>query len=343
MMHAVAKFILRHVRYALAMPNNGPIRTIEEALEYHAMILGAGAFGLNRKVEVIVTLYFTGLLTPRVIQRIKEVEEQLGIRIEVKYYPPEPGATTGSGHGIPLDAGHETLLEMQMLGVPFLLHAESVYDRHGRELPDEERESHMIENVMWQFRDKYPRLRHSIEHASTKEAVRYVEGDPSGNTFMTVTPQHSLFIGDDFHELGTDLKCKPIVKSLEHVVVVVKFITSGDKRAGAGDDTAPHPHKKKLTAFEEAANGCWLPHALELYAEVFDRQKALDHRFERFMSLNAVEWRGLAPPDEDDTIRIIRKKGPIPAPVPIPGADDVIASLGWGPDGDKLTLSFAVA
>jgi dihydroorotase len=343
MMRAVAYHILRYVKYALVMPNTGHILTIEQALDYRRDILDATATMLDRRVVLVMTLYFTELVTPQVIQRIKEVEERTGIRIAVKYYPPAPGATTGSGRGIPLAQGHETLLEMSKLKVPLLGHFEETHDRNGRELPQEEREAYMIANVLWKFRDAYPDLRHCVEHASTKDAVPYVQADPSGNTAMTVTPQHSLFINPDFEELGTELKCMPIVKSPEDRAAIVEFITSGDFRAIAGDDTAPHAHKSKLKPFGEAASGCWLPHSLLLYAEVFDRAHALDARFERFMSLNGPAWWGLPAPDEDDTITLRRVKDrPLPAPVSVPEIDDVIVPLGWSPDGDKLTLSFAV-
>lgn len=343
MMRAVAYHILRYVHYALVMPNTGPILTIEDALRYRRDILDATVTMLDRRVVLIMTIYFTELVTPQVIQRIKEVEAQTGIRIAVKYYPPTPGATTGSGRGIPLSRGHETLLEMSKLGVPLLGHFEETHDKDGRELPQEEREAYMINHVLWKFRDMYPNLRHCVEHASTKEAVPYVNADESGNTVMTVTPQHSLFINPDFEEFGTELKCMPIVKSPEDRAAIVEFITSGDERAIAGDDTAPHAHKNKLKPFGEAASGCWLPHSLELYAEVFDRSGALDHRFEKFMSRNGPKWWGLPLPTEKDTITLRRVRDrPVPEPVQVPEIDDEIVPLGWSPDGGKLKLSFAV-
>ncbi|HEX2792284.1 MAG TPA: hypothetical protein VHO23_01025 [Candidatus Paceibacterota bacterium] len=343
MMRAVTRFILQHVRYALVMPNTGPIRTIEELVEYWRELMAIAAEEVDHQVDLIMTLYFTDLLTPAVIQRIKEAEAELGIRIEVKWYPPAPGATTGSDFGIPLALGHETLLEMERLDVPLLGHFEDTEDAYGRVLPPEQREGHMVEHVLWKFRDQYPMLRHSFEHASTAAAVEYVKADTSGRTAMTVTPQHSLFTVEDFDDHGSELKCMPIVKTPEDRAAIVAFIITGDPRAIAGDDTAPHPHKRKSGPFADAANGCWLPHSLEMYAEVFDRERALDERFERFMSLNGPAWRELPLPGEDDTITLRRKKyAPIPDPVEIPGEDDVVVPLGWSPEGSKLNLSFYV-
>ncbi len=342
MMRAVTLHILRHVRYALVMPNTGPILTIEDAGRYYNRLMTIAIENIPRKVDLIMTLYLTSQVTPAIVERMKDLTDQ-GTTMAVKYYPPAPGATTGSGLGIPLSEAHETLLEMERLGVPLLGHFESTHDTDGRELPHEEREAYMIRNDLWAFRDKYPNLRHSVEHASTRAAVEYVTADTSGNTVMTVTPQHSLFVGADLHEMGTDLKCMPIVKTPEDRAAIVEFITTGDRRAIVGDDTAPHPHKKKAMPFSDAASGCWLPHSLQLYADVFDRAGALDDRFEQFTATNGPDWWGLPRPADHDTITLNRTgEAAFPEPVPIPDTDDVVVPLGWTETGNRLPLSFSV-
>ncbi len=338
MMQAVTPEIMRHMRYVLAMPNTGPIVTLEDATTYHKE-LAEIARTFSRPIDIVMTLYLTELITPQVLEQLMRQDITFGI----KYYPPEQGATTGSGRGIPLDRADAALRAMEELGIPLLGHFESVLDQDGRELPHEKREGYMVQNVLWKFRDRYPTLRHTVEHASTREAVDYVKADTRGNTAMTVTPQHSLFVGDDLDHFGTELKCMPIVKTPEDRAAIVEFITSGDFRAIAGDDAAPHPHKRKSLPFGEAASGCWLPHSLELYASVFDHAGALDYRFERFMSTNGPVWWDLKSPDANDTITLVRKDTMVPSPVPIPGEDDVVVPLGWMPDGKGMHLDFRVA
>lgn len=336
-MRAVAPEIMRHMRYVLAMPNNGPVRTVEEALAYYAELLPF-AEQTGRKIDLIMTVYHTDLTTPAMIEQIAASS----VVRAVKHYPPHKGATTGSGYGIPLEDSHAMLRAMEETGVPLLGHFETVYDASGRELPSHQREAHMVDTVLWRLRDKYPNLRICFEHASTQEAVEFVEADTSGRTVMTVTPQHSLFTKADFEEHGTDLKCMPIVKTPEDRAAIVDFITSGDRRAIAGDDTAPHLSKTKRTAFEDAANGCWLPHAIGLYATAFNRAGALDHRFERFMSLNGPEWWGLPAPDERDVITLVRTSSRIPEPTRVPEEDDVVVPLGWKGTPDQMRVEFTV-
>lgn len=337
-MRAVTPHLARHVRYALAMPNTGPIRTISEMMDYRDQLYGIALREVDHEIDFVMTLYLTDWITPAVVEEMA----RLDFPCAIKYYPPEPGATTGSGAGLPLEQCGDVLRAMEVNGVRLLGHFESVRNNDGVELPHELREGSMVSEVLWKFRDQYPDLLHSFEHASTAKAVEYVKADTSGNTVMTVTPQHSLFIAPDLDHLDTGLKCMPIVKTEEDREAIVAFITTGDARAIAGDDSAPHLHSKKRLPFADAASGCWLPHAIELYATVFDHANALDERFESFMSLNGPTWWGLPLPDEDDTIDIVRKKGQVPEPVLIPGTDDMVTALGWSEDGSKLELEFQV-
>lgn len=335
MMRAVTEHLIRIPRYVLAMPNTGPITTLEEAVAYHQRLRSIADDVADHQVDFIMTLYLTDKITPEVI----ETMARSSIPLAVKYYPPQPGATTGSGvGGIPLDQCHELLTAMTAWGVPLLGHFEAVEDKDGRPLSPEEREGYMVDNFLWEFRDKYPHLRISFEHASTEKAVQWVGADDSGNSFMTVTPQHSLFIAPNLETFGVDLDCMPIVKKPADREAIVKFITSGDRRVGAGGDEAPHPHQAKL----KGSKGCWTPHAPEMYAEVFDDQGALDERFERFMSLNAPDWWELLPPNEKDTVTFTRQSTPVPEPIRVPELDDVIVPLGWSQDGTLYNLKFQV-
>lgn len=345
MMRAVTPQIMRHLKYLLAMPNNGPIVTISQALEYHAELMQiAREQGFSRRLSaVLMTLYHTVETTPAVIEEIAKSQ----IVRAVKHYPPHPGATTGSGHGISLDDPRSDLMlrAMEETGVPLLGHFECVVDAWGRPIDHQDREKHMVDNYLWAFRDKYPKLRICFEHASTKESVAFVKADTSGRTVMTATPQHLIFVDHDLKKYSwrNHLKCMPIVKPEEDRNAIVEFVTSGDERAIAGDDGAPHASKTKELPFDECASGCWLPHAIAFYTSVFEQRGALDQRFVKFMSLNGPLWWRLPPPDIEDQIYVrteLVNDIPHPVTVHLPEGDDVVIPLGWTTEPDRLRLGY---
>lgn len=330
LMQAVAPHILRHVKYALAMPNTGPVRTIEDMRRYRddLMRIVENDPSLAHVSDIVMTVYLTDFTTPKMIEQIA----RFPFPCAVKYYPPHKGATTGSGEGIPLSEAVTTLRAMEMNGVRLLGHFESVTDQNNREIPPALREGYMVDHELWRFREKYPLLNISFEHASTAKAVDFVKADPSGRTVMTVTPQHSLFTHANFEDdtLGAHLKCMPIVKTAEDRAAILAFIVSGDPRAIAGDDTAPHVARTKDVAFSDAMNGCWLPHSIALYAHAFDQVNALSKQFENFMSMNGPRWWHLDLPDPGDTILIERVTSDgVPEPVPVPELNDQVIPLGW--------------
>jgi dihydroorotase len=340
LMRAVTPHVVGPMHYVLAMPNNGPIATIKQAEEYHAELMRevdrAKIYTLR---QLVMTLYHTSAITPFVVERIAKHRTVRAI----KHYPPHPGATTGSGHGVSLEESHEMLRAMEETGVPLLGHFESVFDKDGRELPHRDRETYFVREHLWRLRDKYPALKICFEHASTEDAVRFITADNGGNTVGTFTPQHMLFTEDDFPRVSwrNHLKCMPIVKPEHHRAAVHAFATSGDARAILGDDTAPHLSATKNKPFDECANGCYMPHALALYTLAFQRAGALDSRFEAFASLNGPRWWGLDEPSEQNLITIrAESKRDIPDPTNVPEANDVVIPLGWTTEPDKLKVGF---
>lgn len=344
LLQAIAKHLMRHVLYLVVMPNTNPIiRTGEDAVQYYARLWSIAYREGFERLKLIMTLYHTADITPAVIERMAAS----AIVRAVKHYPPEPGATTGSGHGISLDdpRSDEQFRVMAELKVPLLGHFESVKDDAGRTLHPRDGEAYFVRRHLWRFRDRHPNLRICFEHASTAEAIEFVKADPSGNTFMTVTPHHgSCTEGDFARSWGNHLKCKPRVQPAENQAAIAEFITSGDPRVGAGDDTAAHLASAKAKPFDQAPNGAfWTSHGIAMYAAIFERAGALDQRFEDFMSLNAPRWWGLPLPAEDDTITLVREtERDVPDPVAVPELDDFVIPLGWTKGEDRLRIGWAV-
>ena len=341
---AVIKPITRMFKYFLAMPNNGengPIWSVDEMLRYRNVLYSTER-GKYNNVNFIVTLYLTRETTPAVIRELARLA-QSGIPCAVKYYPPHKGATTGSGHGIALSEATETLREMEILGVRLLGHFESVYDKNGRELPHALREGYFMEHEFPYLRNAFPRLKISIEHASTIAAYNRVLEDTSGNTACTVPPQHLMFTVRDLQRLSwrNHLKCMPIVKTSDDIAMGRERVTSGDYRFILGTDTAPHLSRFKIGSFDDCASGCYVPHALALYAQVFDEMDALENgAFVRFASMNGPKWWGLPLPEWDDTVILQRPENGdgLPDPTAVPEENDRIIPLGWTTEPDRLKV-----
>lgn len=338
LMRAIAKYLMQYVKYLVAMPNtNPPVRTLEDAVKYYNEIVLVVAQEEYHHLKLLMTLYYTDLLTPKMIE---EIAASTLVRA-VKYYPPHPGATTGSGYGIPLVPGCPVLRAMEASGVRLLGHFETVHDKHGRELPHAQREEYFMEHEYPRLRDAHPDLLISVEHGSDKRSVQRVKEDTSGNTVMTVTPQHLNFTDEDLERRSWRnlLKCMPIEKTLNDLLAVREFAASGDERAIGGDDDAPHLSKTKLNLpFEKAVNGCFLPHSIYLYAKAFHATKALDHRFVKFMCLNGPKWWGLPAPESHEVIHARFDNEDLMKPVRVPEEKDEVYPLGWSVERDRLVI-----
>ena len=123
--------------------------------------------------------------------------------------------------------------------------------------------------------------------------------------------------------------CLPVAKREPHRLALRRAAISGSAKFFLGTDTAPHPAKDK-----ESDCGCagifTAPTALELYAQVFAEENALD-RFETFASLNGPRFYGLSVNEE----RITLVKRPMRVPAEIRAGGDIVKpflageELGW--------------
>jgi dihydroorotase len=121
--------------------------------------------------------------------------------------------------------------------------------------------------------------------------------------------------------------CLPVLKRNIHQQALVEAATSGNPKFFLGTDSAPHAKGAK-----ESSCGCagsYTAHAaIELYAEVFDKENALEH-LEAFASLNGPRFYQL--PVNPDKITLVRKSWDVPATlefgndvvVPIRGEDRI--------------------
>ncbi len=275
MLAAVLPFTARQFARAIVMPNLlSPVADVAAARAYRRRILAALPAGLA--FTPLMTCYLTDASDPQEIAR--GFEE--GVFAAVKLYP--ANATTNSAFGVTdLERVMPVLERMAGLGRPLLVHGEvtdpdvDVFDR----------EAVFIERVLDPLRRRLPELRVVLEHITTEEAVQYV-GSGGANLAATITAHHlaisrnALFAGG----LRPHLYCLPIAKRETHRLALRRAAVSGDPHFFLGTDSAPHPVSAK-----EAACGCagifTAACALEIYAEIFEAEAALD-RLEAFASLN---------------------------------------------------------
>ena len=306
---------------AIVMPNlRPPVTTTELALAYRQRIIDALPAGVA--FEPLMTLYLTDNTSADEIAKAKAS----GLIHGVKLYP--AGATTNSDSGV-TNLGHcvQALEAMEKLGVPLLTHAEVT----DNDVDVFDRERVFIERNMVPLLKRFPGLKIVFEHITTKDAADFVTESPN-NVGATITAHHLLMNRNDMFKGGIQPHhyCLPILKREEHRVALVKAAISGDAKFFLGTDSAPHAKHTK-----EAACGCagmYTAHtALELYAEAFENENALD-KFEAFASFNGADFYGL--PRNSEKITLSKESWQVPTSLPYIDGDVLVPlragqNIGW--------------
>jgi len=308
-MASVVGATARQFARAIAMPNlKPPVTTTEEARAYRARIvkaLGGAAF------EPLMTLYLTDNTSPAEIERASAS----GFVKAVKYYP--AGATTNSDSGVTDLRKCDAALEaMQGAGMPLLVHGEVT----DAEVDLFDREAVFIERSLAPLVRRFPKLKIVVEHATTHEAVAFVERAPE-NVAATVTAHHLLMNRNAIFAGGINPHhyCLPVLKREPHRRALVKAATSGNPKFFLGTDTAPHSRAAKESCCGTA--GMYTAHAaLELYAEAFDAAGALG-RLEGFASHFGADFYGL--PRNEGTVTLERAEWTVPESYAL-GAETVV-------------------
>ena len=172
-----------------------------------------------------------------------------------------------------------------------------------------DREAVFIDRVLAPLLRDMPALKVVFEHATTEEAVAFVES-AGANVAATITPQH-LHINRNAMLVGgirPHAYCLPVAKREKHRLALRRAATSGSPKFFLGTDSAPH-----LRGAKESACGCAgifnAPFALESYLAVFEAEGALD-KFEGFASEHGARFYGL--PLNDGTITLERAQVEVP-------------------------------
>lgn len=272
----------RQFKRAIIMPNlKPPVTTVDLAASYRGEILQA--LPEDPDFEPLMTLYLTNETSSDEIKKVADCD----FIHALKLYP--AGATTNSDAGVnDLTAIYPVLETMQQLNVPLLIHGEVT----DEDCDIFDRERVFIERHLTEIVKQFPELKIVLEHVTTEEAVQFVES-ASSNIGATITPQHLHYNRNAILAGGIRPHhyCLPIIKREKHRLALVKAATSGNPKFFLGTDSAPH-----LTHLKENACGCAGCYsafaAMELYAEVFEKENALD-KLEAFASFYGADFYGL--------------------------------------------------
>lgn len=264
---------------ALVMPNlRPPVTRVAEALAYRARILQA--LPHDTPFDPLMALYLTEDVPVEEVRRAAEEPRVLGFKL----YP--AGATTHSAAGIrSVERIYPVLEAMEKHDVALMVHGEvtdpavDIFDR----------EKAFVDRHLEPLINRFPALRISFEHITTRDAVQFVQGSPA-TIAATITAHHLLYNRNALLAGGIrpHYYCLPVLKREIHRQALIVAACSGYAKFFAGTDSAPHPRSQKEAACGCA--GCYTANAaLELYATVFDEAGRLDS-FERFVSLNGASF-----------------------------------------------------
>ena len=302
-------------RRAIVMPNLlTPITTVQAATEYHQRILAAIPNG--KDFTPLMTLYLTDTTTSKIIEEGAASE----LVFACKLYP--AGATTHSQAGVTqLNDLYPIFETMEKIGFPLLIHGES----NDPKIDVFDREAVFIDQHLTPLIERFPNLRIVLEHISTKNAVQFIQS-ANENVAATITAHHLLYDRNAIFKGGIrpHYYCLPILKRHEDQIALRKAATSGHSKFFLGTDSAPHAEENKES--DCGCAGIYTAHAaIELYAEVFEEENALD-QLERFASINGAEFYKL--PVNQNTITL--EKNPWEVPEFLPFGKEVLVPLRAG-------------
>ena len=283
---------------AIIMPNLAdPISTIEKAKAYRDRIT---ALLDGSDFVPCMTLYLTDHIDPEEV--VRGFEE--GVWRAVKLYMANQkgqGGTTGSAHGVKNLLGRYRVFKaMEKHKIPLLGHFEAVEE----DVDEFDREIVSVDRDLKPILKSFPGLPVVFEHLTDGHAADFIAGyNHPGGLYATVTTHHLMINRNTMFWGGMNPGnyCKPVPKRETHRVKVRQYVTSGNRRFGAGTDSAPHDESVKSRCYGCAAGIFTSPTAVELYTSAFDEDNTLEH-LGPFLSENFLALYGMEVSSETMTI-----------------------------------------
>ena len=282
----------------IVMPNlNDPIIKSSQAELYKKYILKFSNNNLNFKP--LMTLYLNEQIDVKDL--IKSYKNKTIFAI--KLYP--AGATTNSSKGVSRIKDIYNILEkMTEIKMPLLIHGEV----NDKKIDIFDREKLFIENELYPIIQKFPELKITLEHITTKFAVNFIN-ETKTNVKASITPHHLILNRTDMleHKIKPHYYCLPILKREEDRKALLEAAFNKNQKFFMGSDSAPHDIKDK-----ESACGCAgifnTINSIQVLAQVFENNNQLD-KLERFISINGALHYEL--PINKEKIKLIKLDFPL--------------------------------
>ncbi len=279
---------------SIVMPNLvPPVSSKKEVVSYKNRILKAID---KQKFIPYMTLFFKPNYSRDFLESIRDEITA------IKLYP--AGITTNSEGGVSgfdVEELRPALEAMSDLNIPLCVHGETngfVMDREAE-----------FVSIYEKLASAFPKLKIIMEHITTKASVEALERFE--NLYATITVHHLLITLDDVAGgmLQPHLFCKPIAKRPEDRDALLKIALDGHPKVMFGSDSAPHPKDAKESC-GCAAGVFTAPIALQLLAELFEKNNASLEKLQAFVSQNAQNIYGLTPINK----KVILQKRPFKVP-----------------------------
>ncbi|KAL8766933.1 MAG: hypothetical protein Q9209_006414 [Squamulea sp. 1 TL-2023] len=219
------------------MPNlQPPVTTVSQAVKLHQELTR-----IAPKVKFLMTLYLHQTVTADVIAEAAQSKVVYGIKL----YP--AGVTTNSQDGVlEIDKYFPVFQSMEAHDLVLNLHGETpdieVLQAEAAFLP-----------TLYQLHTAFPKLRIVLEHVSTRQGIEAVR--QCGPTVAASITAHHLWTTTENAKTNAHNFCKPIAKTLEDRIALLRAATDGSGKFFFGSDSAPHP--VQLKEQDNAAAGCF--------------------------------------------------------------------------------------
>jgi len=280
---------------AIIMPNLvPPVSSKEEVVAYKQRIMDAVG---DEKFTPYMTLFFKPSYDKAFLASVKDEITA------IKLYP--AGITTNSEGGVSgfdVEELRPALEAMSELGIPLCVHGETngfVMDREAE-----------FVSIYERLATAFPKLKIIMEHITTKESVEAL--DRFDNLYATITLHHLIITLDDVAGgmLKPHLFCKPIAKRPHDRDALLKVALDAHPKVMFGSDSAPHPkHAKESCGC--AAGVFTAPIALQVLAELFEKENAPLENLQAFISGNAQNIYGITPVAK--TVTLEKKNFTVPS------------------------------
>ena len=295
MLENIAKSSAHTFSGAIIMPNLvPPVSTKEEVVAYKERIMKAVG---DETFTPYMTLFFKPSYDKSFLESAKDEITA------IKLYP--AGITTNSEGGVSgfdVEELRPALTAMAELNIPLCVHGETngfVMDREAE-----------FVSIYEKLATAFPKLKIIMEHITTKESVQAL--DKYENLYATITLHHLLITLDDVAGgmLQPHLFCKPIAKRPEDRSALLKVALEAHPKVMFGSDSAPHPRHAK-EACGCAAGVFTAPIALQVLAELFEKENASLENLQAFVSDNAHRIYAVTPPKK--TIILEKRSFKVPS------------------------------